>query len=226
MGKALARATREPERLGYLLAAGLSSGAPLAGAVRLKKLSKPTLLPLLAGGVLRSPAPAGEKTVALVGLAGGWVGDVVLLRPGAIPQGAVGFGINHLAYLRLLWQRGARPSVARVLTRALPLAAAVGLVARRQPGLLPVAVGYGGLLAAVSVLGDDPHLRESGTPELGLGHGGNLFLISDALLISRELLLREGSWAAKVAEAGVMGTYTTAQLLLVDGLFPATSAKG
>ncbi|WP_269208249.1 lysoplasmalogenase family protein [Corynebacterium efficiens] len=52
--------------------------------------------------------------------------------------------------------------------------------------------------------------------------GGNLFLISDAVLFVREALLTAGTPAARVADAAVMGTYTVAQLLLIDGLFPRT----
>ncbi|WP_231598823.1 lysoplasmalogenase [Corynebacterium occultum] len=216
----LLRATREPERAGYLLAADLNTWTPLLGQERLKRLAKPMLMPLLSGRVLRSPASAAEKSVALLGLAGGCFGDVILLQPGKLPQGALGFGINHLAYLWLLWQRGARPSTTRIMVRAVPLAMAVGLVARKRPRLVPVAAGYGSLLAAVSALGDDPALLRESIPTLGLGHGGNLFLLSDALLIGRELLLGREGWPAKLADAGVMGTYTIAQMLLVDGLFP------
>lgn len=57
---------------------------------------------------------------------------------------------------------------------------------------------------------------------MGSGMGGNLFLISDAVLFVREALLTAGTPAARVADAAVMGTYTVAQLLLIDGLFPRT----
>nr|WP_306687176.1 lysoplasmalogenase family protein [Corynebacterium xerosis] len=56
-----------------------------------------------------------------------------------------------------------------------------------------------------------------GDPRYGIGHGGNLFLVSDALLMLRALVGEEGV-VGKLLDAGVMDTYTAAQLLLVDGI--------
>lgn len=84
--------------------------------------------------------------------------------------------MNQLAWSALLWRRGARASTSRVLLRVVPWALAVGLTAQKQPVLLPVVAGYGGLLATTSTLTDDPALRCAGVEAQGLGHGGNLFL--------------------------------------------------
>lgn len=217
---AVGRATREPERAAYLVSADAHTLASLLGWSRLKKVTKPTLMPLLAGRVWRSGTP--DRGVGMIGLAGGWAGDLALMKPDNIRVGATGFAINHAAYIYLLLNRGARPSVTRVAIRAVPLAAATVLAARKAPGLLPVVLGYGGLLGATSVLADDPALINPDEPaSYGLGHGGNLFLISDAVLFARETLLTPGTPAARVADAMVMGTYTVAQLLLIDGLFSA-----
>lgn len=212
------RATTEPERAAYLVAADINTVSALLGWTPLRKITKPVLMPLLAGRVCRSTAP--DRAVGLVGLAGGWAGDLALMKPGNIPAGAAGFAINHLAYAYLLANRGARPSAARVAIRAVPLTVAAVLAARKHPRLVPVVLGYGGLLATTSVLADDPGLIDPDQPATyGLGHGGNLFLVSDAVLISRETLLASGTTAARLADAVVMGTYTVAQLLLIHGLF-------
>lgn len=215
---AVARAAHEPERAAYLVAADTNIVASLLGLTTLKKFSKPALMPLLSGRVLRSQAP--DYAVGLMALGGGWAGDLALMKPHSIPKGAAGFAVNHAAYVALLIRRGARPSAARVATRAVPLAAATALAAWRAPKLVPVVLGYGGLLAATSVLADDPMLINPDNPATyGLGHGGNLFILSDAVLLTREALLRDNTPAARVADAAVMGTYTVAQLLLIDGLF-------
>ena len=54
-------------------------------------------------------------------------------------------------------------------------------------------------------------------PAYGLGHGANLFLISDVLLMTRKLVDEEGL-LGRLLNAAVMDTYTVAQLLLVEGL--------
>lgn len=217
---AVAGAGREPERAAYLVAADTNILASLLGWSGPKKVTKPALMPLLSGRVWRSGAP--DRVAGVVGLAGGWAGDLALMKPDNIRAGATGFAANHAAYIYLLLNRGARPSITRVAIRAVPLAAATVLAARKAPGLLPVVLGYGGLLATTSVLADDPALINPDDPATyGLGHGGNLFLISDAVLFARETLLTPGTPAARVADAMVMGTYTVAQLLLIDGLFSA-----
>lgn len=216
---AVARAAREPERAAYLVAADTNTLASLLGWSRLKAATKPALMPLLTGGVVRSGAP--DRVAGMAGLAGGWAGDLALMKPDNIRAGATGFAMNHAAYIYLLFNRGARPSPTRVAIRAVPFVAATVLAARKSPALLPVVLGYGGLLATTSVLADDPALINPDEPATyGLGHGGNLFLISDAVLCVREALLTPGTPAARVADAAVMGTYTVAQLLLIDGLFP------
>lgn len=52
--RACGRASREPERAGFLVASGAHLGATALGAVRLRTATKPLLMPLLVGSVLRS----------------------------------------------------------------------------------------------------------------------------------------------------------------------------
>lgn len=225
---AVAKSTREPERAAYVIAAGLNIAASFSGNASLKRATKPLLMPLLTGRVLRSSNPG--RALGLVGLAGGWFGDLVLMRPNQLPKGAAGFAVNHLAYCTLLIQRGARPHLRSALIRTIPLVAATGLAARKQPVLAPVVLGYGALLATTSTLADASFLTNQAdlqspvAPELyGLSHGGNLFLLSDAVLCVRELLPvgenADSQGLGRIADGIVMGTYTLAQVLLIDGLF-------
>lgn len=221
---AVGRATREPERAGYLVAADANVLASAFGVRRVRRITKPLLMPLLAGRVLRSGAP--DTRLGLIGLAGGWAGDLALMKPGNIPAGAAGFAVNHGVYIAALLRRGARPTTTAALLRALPLGAATALAAVKTPKLLPVVLGYGGLLAATSTLADDPALINPAEPgSYGLSHGGNLFVLSDAVLLGREAVLEPDSTLGRLADAVVMGTYTIAQLLLIDGLFPDSEAR-
>ena len=141
------------------------------------------------------------------------------------------FAVNQVAYHVLLWRAGARISALRAAIRFPLWAGSVPLVAAVKPEALPAAVGYGPLLAVTSALADDPVLLEGagtvGTDEqtglpiadatYGLGHGGNLFLISDTLLMARKMFAEEGV-VGKLLNAAVMDTYTVAQLFLVEGL--------
>lgn len=218
LGSAVAKAAHEPERAAYLVTAASNVAASFAGYRGVKDLSKPLLLPLLSGRVLRSKQP--DRWLGLVGLTGGWAGDVVLMKPASLTHGAAGFALNHAAYCVLLWRRGARPSLKSGAIRAVPLALATMLAARKAPTLVPVVLGYGGLVATTSVLADDSRLQDlSNAGSFGASHGANLFLLSDAVLILRELAFEDSHRLQAAADGVVMGTYTLAQLLLIDAIF-------
>ncbi|GFK17674.1 MAG: lysoplasmalogenase [Corynebacterium glutamicum] len=218
---AVAKASSEPERAVYLVAASSNVLGSLSGQRRLKNLTKPLLMPLLMGRVLRSEQS--DRALGALGLAGGWAGDLVLMKPQSLPQGAAGFALNHAAYCVLLWRRGARFGLQRTAIRAIPLGLAAALASWKAPKLVPMVLGYGGLLATTSTLADDSRLLDSSNAgSFGAGHGGNLFLISDAVLFVRELVLEDSSHLQHLADGVVMGTYTLAQLLLVDALFGDT----
>jgi len=216
----VAKASSEPERAVYLVAASSNVLGSLSGQRRLKNLTKPLLMPLLMGRVLRSGQS--DRTLGVLGLAGGWAGDLVLMKPQSLPQGAAGFALNHAAYCVLLWRRGARFGLQRTAIRAIPLGLAAALASWNK-GIVPMVLGYGGLLATTSTLADDSRLLgSSNAGSFGAGHGGNLFLVSDAVLFVRELVLEDSSHLQRLADGAVMGTYTLAQLLLVDALFGDT----
>ncbi|MEX3528287.1 lysoplasmalogenase [Corynebacterium xerosis] len=234
---AVSRSTREPERAAYVGAATVNVVSSALGAEKVRKASKTLLMPLLAASVVRRRHETRPAVTAglLIGLAGGWLGDLVLMpRKNDLNKGAAAFAVNQIAYIKMLHDAGARPNRFRSLARYPLWAASTAGAAFTRPDLLPAAAGYGLLLTTTSMLGDDPVLESAGAagparpvgaagelaegdPRYGIGHGGNLFLVSDALLMLRALVGEEGV-VGKLLDAGVMDTYTAAQLLLVDGI--------
>ena len=233
----VSRSTREPERAAYVGAATVNVVSSALGAEKVRKASKTLLMPLLAASVVRRRHETKPAVTAglLIGLAGGWLGDLVLMpRKNDLNKGAAAFAVNQIAYIKMLHDAGARPNRFRSLARYPLWAASTAGAAFTRPDLLPAAAGYGLLLTTTSMLGDDPVLESAGAagparpvgaagelaegdPRYGIGHGGNLFLVSDALLMLRALVGEEGV-VGKLLDAGVMDTYTAAQLLLVDGI--------
>lgn len=234
---AVSRSAREPERAAYVGAATVNVVSSALGAEKVRKVSKTLLMPLLAASVVRRRHETKPAVTAglLIGLAGGWFGDLVLMpRKNDLNKGAAAFAVNQIAYIKMLHDAGARPNRFRSLARYPLWAASTAGAAFTRPDLLPAAAGYGLLLTTTSMLGDDPVLESAGAagparpvgaagelaegdPRYGIGHGGNLFLVSDALLMLRALVGEEGV-VGKLLDAGVMDTYTAAQLLLVDGI--------
>ncbi|AIN82978.1 MULTISPECIES: lysoplasmalogenase [Corynebacterium] len=225
---------RAPERAGYIAASAVNVVSSAFGWETPRRVSKTVLMPLLAANVWRRRHETSRftTTTLLIGLAGGWLGDLILMpnKPN-LNRGSVPFAVNQVAYHVLLWRAGARISALRAAIRFPLWAGSVPLVGAVKPEALPAAVGYGPLLAVTSALADDPVLLEGagavGTDEqtglpiadatYGLGHGGNLFLISDTLLMARKMFAEEGV-VGKLLNAAVMDTYTMAQLFLVEGL--------
>ncbi len=223
-----------PERVGYLAAAAVNVVSSAMGWEKPRIVAKTTLMPLLAASVWRRRHETSRTTTTLllIGLAGGWLGDLLLIpnKPN-LNRGSAAFAVNHAAYHFLLWRAGARLNLTRAAIRFPLWGASLPVIAVAKPEMMPAAVGYGPMLATTSVLADDPALvsklpapaqdAELGLPvadpAYGLGHGANLFLISDVLLMTRKLVDEEGL-LGRLLNAAVMDTYTVAQLLLVEGL--------
>lgn len=234
IASASADTRRAPERAGYIAASAVNVVSSAFGWETPRRVSKTVLMPLLAANVWRRRHETSRftTTALLIGLAGGWLGDLILMpnKPN-LNRGSVPFAVNQVAYHVLLWRAGARISALRAAIRFPLWAGSVPLVGAVKPEALPAAVGYGPLLAVTSALADDPVLLEgagavgideqTGLPiadaTYGLGHGGNLFLISDTLLMARKMFAEEGV-VGKLLNAAVMDTYTVAQLFLVEGL--------
>lgn len=217
----------------YLAAGAVSVAAATAGrrGDRVTRLVKPTLMPLLGVHAATRPGREGRLGVLLGGLAGGWLGDVVLMgeagrsedsatRARNLNRGSAAFSVNQLAYIAELWRRGHRPRPSTVAVRLPVLVCGAGTAAVGAPAALPAAVGYGSALATTSVLAADP---ESGSGDVsGVGLGGNLFVLSDGLILARLAFLRGESTLVQrvdgLVNAMVMSTYVAAQLLIVEAL--------
>lgn len=213
-------ARREPERLGYLAAGELTVWAHLFEWPRLHAWLKPSLLPLLAGTVVRSDAPGAEKTSLLLGLAGGLLGDIGKTRTPlrATVPGYLGVAGQHLAYSHTLWSRGARPSAGNAALRGAVWAAGIGLAAWRNPQLVPAATIAGAAVSATSTLADDRALQDGSVPRAGLGHGANLVLVSEGLTLLRAAVPAKDGFLSRLVDVGTATTSVIGHALLVDGL--------
>ncbi|MCJ7857259.1 lysoplasmalogenase family protein [Corynebacterium kalidii] len=230
-------------RAAYLAAGAASVAAAAAGrrGDRMTRVVKPTLMPLLGAHACTRAACASRATqgnrlpVVLAGLAGGLLGDVILMgddgrsddpavRARNLNRGSAAFSVNQVAYIGELWRRGHRPRRSTVVLRVPVLVSGMVTAATGAPAALPAAAGYGTALAATSVLAADPQARTDGSSAdlSGLGLGGNLFVLSDGLILARLAFLRGGFPAVQrldgLVDGLVMATYVAAQLLIVEGL--------
>lgn len=196
------------QRLALWAAAGAYVSSRAVGSRRLQVVSKPLVVPLLLDAPLNAPSPDSE--VGTIGLLGGWVGDLLLMREGRLHQGAAAFAVNQAAYQWLLWRAGARVRPGPLVVHAVPFVAAAWF-GRAHLGLVCT---YGGMVAATSVLTADPILRGR-----GVAAGGHLFLLSDSLILARMLIPEKNRALGRGLDVAVAGTYVAAQRLLVDGLF-------
>jgi uncharacterized membrane protein YhhN len=201
------------------------SGKPGRTAHRARWLTKPLLMPTLAGSLATSErariSPLRNNT--LLAQVGGWGGDVALLGDGTRPflTGVGSFALGHVAYLTgFVRNRGTTPlregTSARVVAGAWAASAPVlsVLAARRHREFgLPV-FGYATLLAATVAAAS--HLDPALTPESRrlTAAGAGLFMLSDTVLGVRQFALSDPPPAL---ETIVMATYTGAQLLLSEG---------
>lgn len=217
-------------RVGFFAMSAASVIAAAKASDSVTHVVKPTLMPLLAASCDLF-ATKGSREVAKEkwldtglltgGLAFGCLGDIILMgkdgrsadgdvRASNLNKGASAFAVNQIAYHALLWRQGARPRKKDVLLRAPVVVGSAGLAAMMAPKALPAAAGYGSALATTSVLAEDH------SPEAALG--GNLFVISDALILARLTLLNDSPKLSALVDGAVMATYVAAQLLLVDAL--------
>jgi uncharacterized membrane protein YhhN len=201
------------------------SGQPNRWAHRARFLTKPLLMPALAGSLATNPKAAGSplRTSTLVAQVAGWGGDVALLGEGTRPflAGTGSFAVGHAAYLTgfvrhrsatpVTEGRGAR-AVAGSWAATAPLMAV--MAGRRKRELGGPVFGYATMLAAVVVGAAhlDPALSPAARRLTTAGAG--LFMLSDTLLGMRKFVLTDPP--ARL-ETAVMATYTAAQFLLSEG---------
>jgi len=200
------------------------AGTAGAWAHRARFLTKPLLMPTLAGSLLTSSRAARSplRNGTLVAEAFGWGGDLALLRHGtrAFAAGTGSFGIGHIAYATGFVRR--RDAATRLATRPATRAlAGIWLLsappmslgaARTAPVLGPAVAAYSALLTtmtATALHADLPPQARRLTAA-----GAVLFLVSDTLLGARQFLVED---SPQRLETVVMATYTAAQLLLAEG---------
>jgi uncharacterized membrane protein YhhN len=184
----------------YLAVAAADVGLTATGRVRLRRITKPLLMPALMVGRDRATQRA---------LAFGGAGDVALLgsSPAAFSAGLGAFLAGHIAWIQALRLRPGAGLLRRHPVLALPyLAAGVGMNAylwsRTGRDRYPV-VAYSTALVATALAALD-----AGRPVTAAG--GMLFLTTDSLLA----LERFAGVELPRHEGWVMATYVAAQGLL------------
>ena len=200
-------------------------GQPGKAAHRARFLTKPLLMPALAGSLATNLRAMDSplRTPTLAAQLGAWGGDVALLGEGTKPfvTGAGSFALGHAAYLHgFFYHRNRTPISAahgpRAVAGAWALTAPVMAVmaARRHRELGGPVLGYATFLAAMTAGAQhlDPAMPVSARRLTAAG--ATLFMLSDSMLAVRKFVF---STPPRALETGVMATYTTAQFLLSEG---------
>jgi uncharacterized membrane protein YhhN len=198
------------------------SGAASPHAHRFRVLTKPLLMPLLAGSLATAPGSSSLRTPVLAAQAFGWVGDVSLLSEKRKPFliGTAGFALGHFAYVAGFSRHRASTRLPdETSTRALAgiWAASAPLVAlsaaRRDRKLgLPVAA-YSATLTAMAISANRLSTSTSPIARRFATAGSLLFLASDSTLGLRKFVLSDPPAGM---EPVVMATYTAGQFLLSE----------
>lgn len=218
--------SRAPALLaGYGVVAGLNVLGHLTEQAWLTTLTKPLLMPLLAGYLLAaSGRPLDRRaTLVLVALVFSWVGDLMLMGEGEtfLLAGIGGFLLAQLTYLAAFAPTVRGGPLARRPALITPYVIAwAGLIAVLGPGLddllVPVMV-YGAALVAMAAAATGVHPRT--------GAGAALFVVSDSLIALTRLTDRL-PLSAGLAGAAVMATYTLGQGLIVNGVVASAARPG
>ena len=178
-----------------------------AGWRRVRRFTKPLLMPVLIADVVAAEGEQADKRV-LAGLGLSWAGDVALMKPGdaAFGAGLGSFLAAHFCYLAAFRSRRRGAPIGGLplkIAYALAWVALNALLLPRAGKLrVPVFV-YGATLAAMAAAAAD-----TGSP--GVAAGGAAFLISDSVLA----LNKFDAVDTPAAGAVVMLTYTAAQALI------------
>jgi uncharacterized membrane protein YhhN len=209
---------------GYAAVAGLNVLGHVAGQAWLVTLTKPLLMPLLAGYLLAaSGRPLTRRTLlVLVALAFSWAGDLLLMGTGEgfFLAGLGGFLLAQVAYITAFAPSVRTGPLAQRPVLALPYVLAwAGLMAVLAPGLgsllVPVML-YGAALITMAATATGVH-RWTGV-------GAALFVVSDSLLALTRLS-DAVPLPPSAAGALVMSTYTVGQGLIVAGVVAADRAR-
>jgi uncharacterized membrane protein YhhN len=202
----------------YCAVAATDAALAAKGSRRVRRFTKPLLMPLLAAHVAGADHADDAKPLVLAGLGMSWVGDVALLAEGegAFAAGLVAFLAAHCFYLAAFARRrGGGVSRARWAAAGYGLAwCGLNAVLWPKTGRLrgPVVV-YGTALATMGLAALD-----TGVPAVAAG--GASFMMSDSILALKTF----GGAKVPGAEPLVMLTYTAAQALIATGMM--AGAKG
>lgn len=197
-----------------------ASGRP--GARRLRRVTKPLLMPLLAGSLALDPAARTSplRTSTLVAQTAGLAGDVFLLGESHddFLRGSTAFGVGHVAYIAgFLSRRGpSRPAPLMAVAASWAVSAPVLAVAaaRHDRRLGPVVAAYAALLAGTTAAATQLDATSSPGARSASVAGATLFMVSDALIGMRTFVMAQPpAWT----DAAVMSTYTAGQYLLSIG---------
>lgn len=200
------------------------SAKPLAHKARV--LTKPLLMPTLAGSLATSPRARTSPLLVstLAAQAFGWGGDVALLGDGtkSFATGAGSFGVGHLAYISGFARH--RDPVGSLVASTVPRAiAATWLVStpavavgayRKDPRLGAGMVGYSAVLASMVATSSRLGPGVPASARRTTLAGAALFMASDAMLGLRKFVLPH---PPPRLESAVMASYTAAQFLLSEG---------
>jgi len=198
------------------------AGSSHRRAHQARVLTKPLLMPTLMASLITDPKAADSplRTSTLIAQAGGWGGDLALMRHGTKPfaVGSGSFAVGHAAYITGFLRRRsktARPGPKAVAGLWAVTAPAMVIGAYREEKVLaPAIAGYSAMLAGTVAAATqlDPALPRSA--RRATLAGAALFLLSDSVLGTRKFLWKN---APARVESVVMATYTAAQLLLSEG---------
>lgn len=213
--------------LPYLALSVVDTVAAGRGARRIRRFTKPALMPALAVAALPgNRANARVRQGAGLALAGSAVGDVALLRhtDGAFVAGVGGFLAGHAGWLgAAAGTRGGEGFVRRHPWLVVPFGAVVAganvlfLPKAPAPLRVPVLV-YSAVLGAMALAGVDAAGRLPRARAAATSAGALLFVVSDTVLAARRFRGLGGAAHRDLADGVVMGTYTAAQGLLAYGL--------
>jgi uncharacterized membrane protein YhhN len=215
--------------LGIAAADTWLAGSANSSAHKARVLTKPLLMPTLMASLITDPKAVDSplRTSTLVAQAGGWGGDLALMRHGSqsFLVGSGSFAVGHAAYISGFRRNRSRtPLPGPKGVAALWATTAPGMIfgaSRQDKRLGPAIAGYSAMLATTVAAATqlDPALPRSARRATLAGAG--LFMLSDSILGTRKFLLKS---APPRIESIVMATYTAAQFLLSEAAARAGSS--
>ncbi len=200
----------------------------LGGRGRARRLTKPLLMPLLAGRLL---AQSGSQRTALrdrtlAALLCSTAGDAVILGEsgGALAGAAACFAAAQIGYVRGFRAAGSRPGPAATAAIAGSAVAGVATYWPHAGRLRPVLAGYPPLLATMAVYacGLGGSLPAPAARRIATGAG--VFLASDTI-VGAQRFLDLSPRQRTALEVPAMVSYFAAQWLIADGVARATRGR-